>query len=428
MNFYVLNIANCCIENLVLLWLFASFSTKKPIKINFLFTYVLLTVCSFVFTYVDSFLFSILPLNFCLVFCCFFLTHRYLSARERFWNTLIAYLLLIYFQVIFVCIFPDKYVGTHTGNFLVNGTTLFCAILFSLLSKRLGLQKYYTSHRTTFRIFFIALCLPEFITVQFFVSLLSSAPKLIMLCLLLLQFLYVSLLVVIFLIFIRKQEQLQYNTTKQHIDHLNQALDDAKRTAHDFNKHIRYLQNTITIHLEQQQYSQLQENIDDYCNSLLQRNRKDEILLHLDDPILRALLYGRKTEAKSKNIDFHLDANTTLLPSFPLDNHQIVEVFDNLMDNAFECAETLSNHRWIRVVLTCQKTDSGKFQNVFCVQNPYENLDFAAVTSEKNFSSKGVSHKGVGLKTVAKIVSETQGQLILSDENNIFTAKIVYWD
>ena len=428
MKFYILNIANCCIENLVLLWLFAALSPKKPIKINSLFTYVLLVLCSLVFTYVDSFLFSILPLNFSLVFCCFLLTHRYLSVKERFWNALISYLLLIYFQVIFVCVFPNKYVGTHTGNFLVNGTTLLCTIIFSILSKNLELRKYYIAHHTTFRIFFIALCLPEFITVQFFVSLLSSAPKLIMLCLLLLQFLYVSLLVVIFLIFNRKQEQLQYNATKQHMDHLNQALDDARRTAHDFNKHIRYLQNTIAIHLEQQQYSELQENVDNYCNNLLQRSRKDEILLQLDDPTLRALLYGRKTEARSKDIQFYLDADTTLLPSFPLDSHQIVEVFDNLMDNAFECAENLSDHRWIRVVLICQKTDSGKYQNVFCVQNPYEHLDFTSVTNEKNYTSKGSSHKGVGLKTVAKIVSETQGQLFLSNENNIFTAKVIYWD
>jgi sensor histidine kinase regulating citrate/malate metabolism len=152
------------------------------------------------------------------------------------------------------------------------------------------------------------------------------------------------------------------------------------------------------------------------------------VLLHLDDPVLRALLYGRKTEAKNKNIAFHLDADTAVLPNFPLESHQIVEVFDNLLDNAFECTETLSEQRWIRVLLICQKLQSGQFENVFCVQNPYETLNIHAITSKKNFSSKGASHKGIGLKTVDRIVSGTGGKFIISCDNNIFTAKIVYWD
>ena len=152
------------------------------------------------------------------------------------------------------------------------------------------------------------------------------------------------------------------------------------------------------------------------------------MLLHLDDPVLRALLYGRETEAKNKNIAFYLDANTAVLPNFPLESYQIVEVFDNLLDNAFECTETLSDQRWIRVSLTCQKLQSGRFENIFCVQNPYETLDINAITSKRNFTSKGCGHKGIGLKTVERIVSGTGGQFIIASDNNIFAAKIVYWD
>lgn len=428
MSFYLLNMANCCIENLILLLFFSSLSINSKSKTRYFATYILLLGCSILFTYVDSFLFSILPLNYFLVFLCFLLTHWSTSHKEVLWDSLISYLLLIYLQVIFVCIFPAELTGTHAGNFLVNGSTLVCAVLFAIVSKRYGFKTYYASHQGTIRTFFIALCLPEFITVQFFISLLSSAPKLIMLCLLLLQFLYVTLLAIVFLIFSRKQERLQFDITKQHITHLNHALDDAQHTAHDFNKHLRYLQNTVAIHLEQHEYEQLQEDVDCYCNRLLQRTRKEEVLLHLDDPVLRALLYGRKTEAKNKNITFYLDADTAVLPNFPLESHQIVEVFDNLLDNAFECTETLSDQRWIRVSLTCQKLQSGQFKNIFCVQNPYKNLDIHAITSQKNFTSKGSGHKGIGLKRVERIVSGTQGQFIISCDNNIFTAKIVYWD
>ena len=65
----------------------------------------------------------------------------------------------------------------------------------------------------------------------------------------------------------------------------------------------------------------------------------------------------------------------------------------------------------------------GSFQ---VLQNPYEELDFSAVISNNNYSSKKGDHKGIGLKKVAKLVSETDGIIILNNEDGIFTVKIIY--
>ncbi len=426
MEFILLNLTNCCIENLILVLLFATLTAQTLPKRNYVFVYILIFFCSCIFTFIDSFLFSILPFNFSLIFLCFLGAFHIIKIETVFWNSLISYLLLIYFQVIFVCIYPAKLMGTHAGNFAVNISTLVCTILLYSLSQHFHFQENLVKNTLTIRIFFLALCLPEFITGQFFVSLLSSAPKVIMLCLLLLQFLYVTLLLLVFFTVTHKQERRQFQNTKQHIDTLNQILDDSKQSIHDFNKHIRYLQNTVTVRLGEKQYDALQNEIDNYCHDLLEQSEKEESILYLDDPVLRALLYGRRTQAKTLNIDFTIDAVSAVLPSFPLKNYQMVEVFDNLLNNAFECVETLSCNRWIRVVLNCEKTSDGHYKNILCIQNPYEDLDYSAIISDNNYSSKKGEHKGVGLKKVANLVTETNGKLILNNDNHVFSVKVVY--
>ncbi len=426
MEFVISNLFNCCIENLILIVLFSLFTTQETQKKNYTITYMCLFGCSCIVTFIDSFLFSILPFNFLLIFLCFIIGFHFVQIKNILWDSIISYLLLIYFQVIFVCLYPAKLMGSHLGNFLVNTSTLIITVIFYLISKRVHFQETFIHNKWIIRVFFLALCIPEFITVQFFVSLLNSAPKIIMICLLLLQLLYVTLLLLILFLITYRQERRQFQNTKEHFETLNQILDNSKQSIHDFNKHIRYLQNTVTVYLKKQQYTELQHQIDLYCGELLEKTEKEESILHLDDPILRALLYGRQAQAKINNIDLYIDAISTVLPSFPLKNYQIVEIFDNLLDNAFECVENLPENRWIKIVLYCEKAAEEHFKNILCVQNPYDELDFSAVINDKSYSSKQGDHKGIGLKKIAKLVTETKGTLILNNENHIFSAKIIY--
>lgn len=221
------------------------------------------------------------------------------------------------------------------------------------------------------------------------------------------------------------QEYRQLKETQQHIEGLNAVLDDSKRSIHDFHKHIRHLQHLVAVHTQTGDIATLEREVDSYCRELLEHSEKEEMLLHLDDLTLRALLYGRRTQAKAANIAFILDASAEL-PHFPVKNYQLVEIVDNLMDNAFDCVAALSEERFIRVVLSCESIAPGVCRHTLCIQNPYDNIDMDRILSGMRFTSKAGDHQGIGLDKVGKLVRDTGGQLVLSHEDHIFTARVCY--
>lgn len=426
MEFVLPNIANCMIESMVLLVLFYTQVTQRIPWYRYGIATVVLFGCSCVFTFIDSFLFSILPLNFSLIFLSLLVAFYPMKWKDVFWNSLIAYLLILYFQVIFLCVYPTELMKTYAGFFLANGSVLLCSVLFAVLAKRFRFKAYYEKNRLTIRLFFLALCLPEFVIAQFLASVLTTVSKMMVICFLLVQLLYVALLFIVLLTVQHKQERRQFAETEQHIDTLNRALDESKRSIHDFNKHIRYLQSTIVVHLQQGQYTELENHANEYCQELLERSEKEETFLHLDDPVLRALLYRRRLQAKFTDVELCVDATTALLPSFPLKNYQLVELFDNLVDNAFECVEALPLNRWVRIALSCEPLENNRFRHTLCVQNPYDTIDFSAIIRDEPYSSKKGSHQGVGLKKVAQLVDRTGGTFVFNHDNHVFSVKIVY--
>ena len=232
-----------------------------------------------------------------------------------------------------------------------------------------------------------------------------------------------SLVVLFFFIIKRNSEKRQLHNTQKYIDELNELLNDSKKNMHDFNKHIRYLHNLVQTRSENQE---LNEEVDNYCKELIESYNEESILLQLDNSIFRALLYGRISQAKKGNIDFQLDASP-VLPVFPVKNYQLVEIFDNLMDNAFECVAELSeNSRWVRVTLTTTPQKDGSYLHMFCIENPCTSVNLSEITGGRTYTSKKGKHQGVGLRCVSQTVKDTGGNLIINVQNSVFTAKVVY--
>ena len=241
--------------------------------------------------------------------------------------------------------------------------------------------------------------------------------------LLLLQFLYTALLVLVFALVSRRAEKKRHDQTRRHIAELNDLIDEFRQSHHDFKKHISYLHKLVVT--QGTDNEPLVQQVTAYCDGLFDRVEQDDILLHLDDPVLRALLYGRKVQAKAETIDFELTA-TTLLPAFPLKEYELVEIFDNLMDNAMECVREMTHDRRITVELQGETDDDGHERQMLRVSNPYDTLDFSAVADGKAYTSKGGEHKGLGLKKVSRIVRDNGGELTLSNEGGEFTVTVQF--
>ncbi len=425
MEFILPNMINCCIEYSILLLLFSSLCSMPSKPSRYLIFFAGCMLHSIFATVIDVFLFSLLPVNYLILLICFYLGFHKLSFKEVFWDSLISYSLLIFLQVLAIAVTPISFVGTQTFNFVANGCVLVVVALFHLISTKLHFNEFYSQNKQQVRIFFLVLCIPEMITAQFFASVLTSTNKFVILLVLLLQLLYATALLLTFSVINRKNERRQYADILHHMDVLNTVLDSFRSDIHDFNKHIRYLQNVVETRITEGKIPELREDVSSYCKDLSAYSHEKELLLHLDNATFRALLYGRRSQAEQKNIQFFIDA-TKVLPDFPVKTYQLVEIFDNLMDNAFECVETMNDNRWIRVVLHCEQMGDGHCLNVLCIQNPYETLDFEALVNQNGYTSKGGSHHGIGLHKVEMLVSSTGGQLILGNEKQVFSAKIHY--
>lgn len=421
-DFNLFNFLNCLIESLVLLILWMLLVDRSFRKYKYAIAYLLLSVSSFIITLMNSFAIVALPINLVLLFFSMYGAFHHLGAKNIALHAVFAFLVLLYIQAILLCILPRTLLGSDFGNLIVNTITLCIAIVLTVFSHKYQWAVIYRKNRKMMWLYILASCIPEIIIMQLFSSAMTPSESPIMVSLILLQILYSVLLLFALFIHNRKAEKRQLEVTQKSIKTLNEYLDDSRKLAHDFNKHIHYIRSVINTQSDQ---PELIETINLYCADILAFSEEEEVLLQLDDPMFRALLSSRQMQAKTSDISFEVDASS-VLPEFPVANFQLVDIIGNLMDNAFECVSEMETNRWIRVKLQVTPIENGCFEHVLCIQNPYETLDYQALLTQKGYTSKGENHSGIGLQNVRKIVSDTDGQLVLNNDNNIFTVKVIY--
>ncbi len=391
-------------------------------KWNYLLAYVGFGCVAILVILIDSVLFSLLPVNFLMILLCMWIGFRR-RFKEIFLRTLFQYLGLLYLQCIANAIVPASLFLTVTGNFIVNGCVLTAAFIITLFAKHFRLSKKFNENAGTVWTVVLVLCVPQIVLTQMFMAQRESPSNLVMTILLLLQILYVTLVLLGFSTIKQRNERRKLADTEKYIREMNEHLNDTRRSIHDFNKHIRYLHNAVMVSSADKD---LMQRINEYCTPLMETYEDQEILLHLDDPVLRAVLYGRRTEATLKGVDLILDA-TPVLPAFPLKSYQFVEVFDNLLNNAFECVEKMdSTPRWIRITLSTASLENGYTRHTLLVENPSPQPDMGAIVGTKPYTSKGGNHQGVGLQHSVKVVHQTGGLLSISYLNRVFRARVQY--
>ena len=420
--FNVFNFVNCMIEGVILLLLWGLLVGKSFGKERYLIAYSLLCCISVLVVFINAVSVVIIPLNFCLITICFCCAFYKMGIKNASLHSAFAFLVMLYIQAMLLCVLPRVWLGSDFGNLIVNSITLCIAIILHLLSRKYKWAVMYKNNRKMMWIYILALCIPEIGIMQIFSSVMTASESPMMVSLLLLQILYSVLLLFALFMHLRKTEKRQLEVTRKSIETLNDYLDDSRKLAHDFNKHIRYIRSMVNT---QSTEAELIKNVNTYCEDILEFTEREEVLLQLADPMFRALLSSRQMQAKSMGINFSVIASP-VLPEFPIANFQLVDIIENLMDNAFECVSELKENRWIKAELCVTPIENGIFEQLLCVQNPYEVLDYDALLTKKGYTTKTGKHAGIGLQNVRKIISDTDGQLLLNTDNHIFTIKVIY--
>lgn len=229
MHFDWLNWLNCMIEALILLLIWRLADTHSFEKWNYLLTYVLLCAISIPVTFVDSVFFSLLPVNFVLIFLSMWGGFRR-GFIQTLLHTVFQYLLLLYLQCVINSLVPAELFMTMAGNFIANGTVLTVTVLLLIISRHFHFEEILERHAKTVWTLLLILFLPEIIVAQVFVSYKYSFSSLIGVVLVLIQFLYLATVTLWFLLIQRRHERRQFANTEKYINEMNTHLEQSRRS------------------------------------------------------------------------------------------------------------------------------------------------------------------------------------------------------
>lgn len=336
-------------------------------------------------------------------------------------HTFFAVTVTEYFKLLFRCFVPSEW-NDWLEVLLVDGSVIVCVLLIRWIIRRQKLDFQYYEHRIKCWIATAVLGIPVIILAQYIQSSeqsIGTLPGMFML----LHFLMLCLMVGLAIFYRGRQESQKIAANERYLQSMEAYVDSARIRAHDYRKHLNYLTNLV---MTQDDLSALRQEVQSYCQDLQVENQLNDILLHLDNPLLRALLYGQSNEAQKAGVLFRVSA-TPQLPEFPIREYKLVEIFQNLMDNAMDAVRTQSRERkWIGVRLECLKEDRTLIQRMI-VENPIpDGMPSIAQMTEKNFTTKEGQHQGLGLYQVARLTARSGGELLLEDQDGIFRVEIIF--
>ena len=169
---------------------------------------------------------------------------------------------------------------------------------------------------------------------------------------------------------------------------------------HDFKHHIHHLENLIRSAPD---LASLKEESQEYITLLEQDRSLYDLILSIENPGIRAFLFGCYDRCRKNQIELDIQA-TPLLPYFSLKEYQLISIAENLMANAIEHNLLLNEtSRFIHIQLQYENGD-----HIFSIENPIGNISLPVEEMFiMNQTSKGGLHQGLGLSSISSLLDNT---------------------
>ena len=196
-------------------------------------------------------------------------------------------------------------------------------------------------------------------------------------------------------------------------DELGKYCSELRSFKHDMKQ--RYL--LEHSYLQQGSYEQLEQC---YAESIkiLQHGK---VVSNTGNPCIDNILNYKAVIAEKKGI--RLETELTVACDMTLNALDIYSLLGNLLDNAIEAAEKLSEE--MRVIKVKMKADSSNMLTV--IENPYkgrlrkENGGYVSTKADSK-------NHGIGLKIVEDITSKYQGEVQICDTEQRFVVKVLLYN
>ena len=221
------------------------------------------------------------------------------------------------------------------------------------------------------------------------------------------------------------QYQMKNNEIKKSLEEYHKyspviakLLEDVRRRQHDFKNHLNTIYSLVLLSDEKN----LKETITHYVDSLNVSLENLEKVLQIDNTVVTAIIYNKISEATRNNIEFKYMIQGDC--KFPFKDHELSEVLNNLVDNAFD-AVLNSKSDLKKVFLNIGYLEENCIIEIGNTGKRIEFNDIGKIFSP-GYTTKIGKNRGYGLYNVKRIVESYGARIQLSFENDytIFSIKL----
>lgn len=328
---------------------------------------------------------------------------------------ILAFIMILQLIGIFIW---NKYIGKYQGEFTSGIIMLLIILIFSVVVSYFipKLKKNIVYDINMKIIFYFIINLLSYILILKVIwdydmdLLLNNIVKLIFIIIIM----FSCNILLYFYIIKGEQEKKESKVQNKYSKILSNITEEIRARQHDFKNHL----NVMTGLVESTKESELKCKLKGYIGSLNKSMIVMEDIIYIDNPILRAIIYSKISEAKNKNIKFLYDV-TNSFNTVNVKDYELSEIISNLIDNAFEAMDSKKGDKSVYIKIYLEGES-----NIIEIINSGITLKSEDIKRifERGFSTKDGNNRGYGLYNTKKIVERTGGkvQLSLEDDFTIF--------
>lgn len=345
---------------------------------------------------------------------CIFYKKKFITTTVEFF-VIAAFIMIM--QLIGMFIY-NKYIGEYEGEFLISIVMQLIILVISLgIYYFIPILKKHLNYDINIKILFYFI-----INLLSYILLLKVIWNYDMKLILdnILEFIFtiiavfaVNILLYIYIIKV-EQEKKEFKVQGKYSEILKNITEEIRARQHDFKNHLNVMNGMVETTNE----LELKYKLKGYIGSLNKSMIVIEDVVYIDNPIIRAIIYSKMSEANNKNIKLLYSVNN----SFTIINvkdYELSEILSNLIDNAFDAVENQEGEKLVSIKIYLEDQS-----NIIEVINSGITLKSEKVKSifMRGFSTKHGDNRGYGLYNVKKIVERNGGkvQLSLEDDFTIF--------
>ena len=339
--------------------------------------------------------------------------------KKKIIRTSIEFFIILAFTMMMqlVCIFIyNKYIGKYADEFLINVIIQSVILIFTMgIYYFIPILKKYLIYDINMKVIFYFI-----VNLLSYISILKVTwdydmnlvlDNILEFIFIIITILSVNILLYFYIIKV-EQEKKESEVQSKYSEILKNITEELRARQHDFKNHLNVMNGLI----ENTKGYELKE----YIGSLNKSMIGIEDIIYIDNPIFRAIIYSKISQANSKNIKFLYSVNN-LFNNISVKDYELSEILGNLIDNAFEAVENQEGEKLVSIKIYLE----GEF-NIIEIINSGITLKSENIKRifERGFSTKQGYNRGYGLYNAKKIVERTGGKVQLSLEEDFTVFKL----